>query len=131
VPYKNQQIKNTSRSCTKNLDAIVLPTNSFHGLREEIAEAFSQPTLLEDLRQQSSEPPGTLFQAPVTYHIRHDEGMARISINHSSLGGVRHLEGEIIRNFWNQKWLYPKPKVDPEEATLQDFQPLNLLDTSI
>jgi len=36
---------------------------------------------------------------------------------------------KIIPQCWNQKWLCPKPKVDPEEATLQGLRPLNLLET--
>ena len=36
---------------------------------------------------------------------------------------------KIIPQCWNQKWLCPKPKVDPEEATLQDLRPLNLFET--
>jgi len=28
---------------------------------------------------------------------------------------------KIIPSCWNQKWLRSKPKVDPEEATLQEM----------
>ena len=36
---------------------------------------------------------------------------------------------KLIPECWNKKWLCPKPKVDPEIATLNDLRPLNLLET--
>ena len=38
-------------------------------------------------------------------------------------------EDKIIPACWNKKWLCPKPKIQPDLATLQDLRPLNLLET--
>jgi hypothetical protein len=45
-------------------DAIILPANNFHGLREEIAEALNLPISMEDLRQAIKRAPGTSVPGP-------------------------------------------------------------------
>jgi len=39
-------------------------------------------------------------------------------------------EDKIIPSCWNKKWLCPKPKIQPDLATLQDPSPRNLLKTT-
>jgi len=110
-------------------DAIILPANNFHGLREEIAEALNRPISLEDRRQAIKRAPGTSVPGPsgLSYAMMKEWPESVLIKAHQAVSEI--WKEKIIPQCWNQKWLCPKPKVDPEEATLQDLRPLNLLET--
>jgi len=103
-------------------EAIVLSARNCLGVREVIAEALNQPILLEDLGQAIKRAPGP---SGLSYTIMKEWPDSALIKTHEAVAQI--WEEKIILSCWNQKWLCPKPKVDPEEATLHDLQPLNLV----
>jgi len=84
---------------------------------------------LEDLRQAIKREQGKSIPGPsgLSYAIMKEWPESVLIKAHQTVSEI--WKEKIIPKCWNQKWLCPKPKVDPEEATLEDLRPLNLLET--
>jgi len=99
-------------------DAIILPVRNFLGIRDEIAEALSQPISLEDLRQAIKPAPSNSVPGPsgLSYAMMKDCSDSALIYAHEAVAKI--WKEKIKSNCWNKKWLCPRSKVDPEEATL-------------
>jgi exonuclease III len=108
--------------------AIMQPTQDTK-TRQEIGEALSQPVTIEDLRQAIRTSPSGSVPGPsgLSYAMMKEWPESVLTKAHAAMSEI--WEQKIIPSCWNKKWLCPKPKIQPDQATLQDLRPLNLLET--
>jgi exonuclease III len=110
-------------------NAIIMPKESSDAARQEISEALLQPITIEELRQSIRLAPSNSVPGPsgLSYNMMKEWPLAVLEKAHAAVAQI--WEDKIVPSCWNVKWLCPKPKVQPDLATLQDLRPLNLLET--
>jgi hypothetical protein len=109
--------------------AITQPVEDHLELREEMQEVVMQPIQLEELRQAIRKAPSGSVPGPsgLSYDMMKEWPETVLQRVHETVDKI--WREKLIPECWNKKWLCPKPKVDPEIATLNDLRPLNLLET--
>jgi exonuclease III len=109
--------------------AITQPYTDITDTRAEIMEVLSQPISLDDLRNAIRKAPSGSVPGPsgLSYAMMKEWPESVLVRAHAAVHAI--WEEKIIPACWNKKWLCPKPKIQPDLATLQDLRPLNLLET--
>jgi len=109
--------------------AIIQALNEYANFPFETSEALNQPITLDDLRVAIKRLPSSSLPGPSgLFYAKMIEWPKAVLVKaHEAVAAI--WKDKIIPECWNKKWLCPKPKIDPEKATLQDLCPLNLLET--
>ena len=109
--------------------AITSPTDTHPKLRELLTVSLARPIELEEVEHAIKKAPAGSVPGPsgLSYAMMKEWPEKVVLKFHKALNHI--WEQKIIPKEWNIKWLCPKPKVDPDIATLDDLRPLNLLET--
>jgi exonuclease III len=109
--------------------AITSPTETHPKLRELLTVSLARPIELEEVKHAIKKAPAGSVPGPsgLSYAMMKEWPEEVVFKFHMALNQI--WEQKIIPQEWNIKWLCPKPKIDPEIATLDDLRPLNLLET--
>jgi len=120
--------KDTSGSSPMNLGCYCTSSTQLPWPARRDSRALNQPISLEDLRQEIKRAPGNSVPGPsgLSYAMMKEWSDSALLKAHEAVDQI--WKEKIIPNCWNEKWL-PKPKADPEEATLKYLRPLKLLET--
>ena len=110
-------------------DAIISPSKEFPQLRNMLKDILERPITMAEVQLAIKRAPSGSIPGPsgLSYAMMKEWPEEATKLFHSSINVL--WEQKIIPQEWNLKWLCPKPKVDPEIATLNDLRPLNLLET--
>ena len=111
-------------------EAITVPKFDDHLVKTKLAETTERPVTIEDLK-------AAITRAPVT-SVPGPSGLSYAMMKEWTPKGLQKAfdcmtmiwETGQIPNWWKRKWLCPKAKVDPSQATLEDLRPLCLIETT-
>ena len=100
--------------------AIVQPSEDTK-TRQEIQDSLTLPITIDDLRLAIRTAPSGSVPGPsgLSYAMMKEWPEAVIIKAHAAVSEI--WEQKRIPPCWNKKWLCPKPKIQPDQATLQDL----------
>ena len=110
-------------------NSIIQPSIKFPTIGAQIQTEVSKPITIEEVRAAIKKAPSGSVPGPsgLSYAMMKEWPEQVLVSAQETMNTI--WEGKLIPEVWNIKWLCPKPKIDPEKATLDDLRPLNLLET--
>ena len=110
-------------------NAIIQPTMDFPNIGRQLQNEVNQPITMDEVKAAIQKAPSGSVPGPsgLSYAMMKEWPEQALKLAHETMNTI--WERKLIPESWNIKWLCPKPKVDPDKATLDDLRPLNLLET--